>query len=155
MFLGKPRESLRALLLKPWFEMEITHRFQRRDFTPAPRVDVVMLRLRKRGPPLVKNTDRQCFRDFVTHVFTAWQPALDSALKSIFTRQQLKYLKRDLAFDLDVSPAYLPFEQWLHLFEHFKMVRDERTMQVIAGSEKDLLRQQQKLQKVHRTRSGR
>ena len=54
MFLGEPRASLRSLLLKPWFSLEITHRFQRRDFTPAPRVDVVMLRLRKRGPPLVQ-----------------------------------------------------------------------------------------------------
>src|SRR5258707_9247935 len=53
MFLGKPRESLRAILLKPWFEMEIVHRFQRKDFMPAPQVDVVMLRLRKRGPPLI------------------------------------------------------------------------------------------------------
>lgn len=152
MFLGKPCESLRALLLKPWFEIEIVHRFQRRDFTPAPRVDVVMLRLRKRGPPLVKSTDRQCFRDFVTHIFTAWQPALDAALKSIFTRQQLKYLKRELAFDLNLTPAYLPFEQWLSLFAYFKMVRNERAMEVIAGSEKELFQQQQRLKKKHRTR---
>src|SRR5579864_7924255 len=64
MFLGQPHESLRAVLLKPWFEMEIVHRFRRRDFMPVPRVDVVMLRLRKRGPPLVHDADRQCFRDF-------------------------------------------------------------------------------------------
>ncbi len=50
-FLGRPRESLYAVLVKPWFELDVVHRFRRRDFVPTPRVDVVMLRLRKRGPP--------------------------------------------------------------------------------------------------------
>src|SRR5207237_2818480 len=27
MFVGRPHESLRSLLLKPWFEVEIVHRF--------------------------------------------------------------------------------------------------------------------------------
>src|SRR5712664_2835245 len=62
-FLGKRGESLYAVLLKPWFEPEIVHRFKRSDFVPAPRVDVVMLRLRKRGPPLIKRNDTQMFRD--------------------------------------------------------------------------------------------
>ncbi len=49
-FLGEPYESLYSLLLKPCFALEILHRFQRNDFAPGPRVDVVMLRLSKRGP---------------------------------------------------------------------------------------------------------
>ncbi len=52
-FLGKPRESLYAVLLKPWFELDIVHLFRRSDFVPTPHVDVVMLRLRKRGPFIV------------------------------------------------------------------------------------------------------
>src|SRR5579859_4121442 len=35
MFLGQPRASLRSILLKPWFEIGIVHRFQRKDFMPA------------------------------------------------------------------------------------------------------------------------
>src|SRR6266481_5189361 len=84
-FLGKRGESLYAVLLKPWFEPEIVHRFKRNDFVPAPRVDVVMLRLRKRGPPLIKRNDTQMFRDFVVYGFTAWQPSLRSTFKGIFT----------------------------------------------------------------------
>jgi 23S rRNA (adenine-N6)-dimethyltransferase len=73
---GQPHESLRTLYLKPWFEMDIVHRFRRTDFRPVPHVDVVMLRLRKRGPPLVRHVDRQWFRDFVAYVFTAWEPTV-------------------------------------------------------------------------------
>jgi 23S rRNA (adenine-N6)-dimethyltransferase len=155
MFLGKPHELLRTILLKPWFEMEIIHRFKRQDFIPVPRVDVVMLRLRKRGPPLVHSADRQYFRDFVVHIFTNRQPKLGTTLKSIFTRQQLKYVKRELGFDLDVTPTSIPFEQWLNLFGYFKTLGNEWAMQVISGSEKCLIQQQTRLQKIHRTRSAR
>jgi 23S rRNA (adenine-N6)-dimethyltransferase len=155
MFLGKPHESLRTILLKPWFEMECVHQFRRNDFLPAPRVDVVMLRLRKRGPPLIQRADRQCFRDFVVHIFTSWQPALDMTLKSIFTRQQLNSIRKELGLDLHGTPTSLSLEQWLNLFNYFKMVRNERSIQVIAGSEQRLIQQQSRLQKIHRTRAGR
>src|SRR5215469_2310045 len=117
-FLGKPRESLYAVLMKPWFELDIIHRFRRSDFIPAPRVDVVMLRLRKRGPPLVRSADRQCFRDFVVHSFTTWQPGRTSSIESIFTRQQLRHLRGELGVDFDVTPTAIPFEHWLCLFEY-------------------------------------
>jgi 23S rRNA (adenine-N6)-dimethyltransferase len=152
MFLGKPHESLCSVLLKPWFEMEMMHRFRRKDFLPEPQVDVVMLRLRKRGPPMVNRTDRQCFRDFVVYGFTTWRPTLDAILKGIFTGQQLKYIRRELGCDLDATPTSLTFEQWLNVFEYFKTVGNEQAMQAILGSEKRLIQQQQKLQKVHRTR---
>ena len=120
MFLGKPHESLRSILLKPWFEMEIVHHFQRRDFCPAPRVDVVMLRLRKRGPPLVSSADRQWFRDLIVYSFTTWQPTQGSPLKHLLTRHQRNVLKRDLDFDLNSIPTSISFEQWLRLFEYLK-----------------------------------
>src|SRR5262245_15217143 len=152
--LGMPHESLRSLLLKPWFEVELAHRFRRGDFVPVPRVDVVMLRLRKRGPPLVSSGERRCFRDFAVYVFTAWRPTLCATLTSIFTRQQFRHLRHDLGFNLDVTPASLPFGQWLTLFEYFKTVRTDRALRLIAGSEDRLLRQQQRLQKIHRTRAN-
>lgn len=152
MFLGKPRESLRSVLLKPWFEMEIVHRFRRKDFVPEPQVDVVMLRLRKRGPPLVYRADRQCFHDFVVYGFTTWRPTLGSILKGVFTGQQLKHIRKELGFDLESTPTSLTFEQWLNVFERFKNVGNKQAMHMIAGSEKRLTQQQKRLQKVHRTR---
>jgi 23S rRNA (adenine-N6)-dimethyltransferase len=155
MYLGKPHEILRAVLLKPWFEVEILHRFRRRDFTPAPRVDVVMLRLRKRRPPLVSLTHRQHFRDFVVYGFTAWEPSLRCTLKSIFTRQQLKRIQTGLDINLDGMPTSLTFEQWLKLFETLIKAGSASALHNITGSEKRLARQQQRLQKINRTRRAR
>jgi 23S rRNA (adenine-N6)-dimethyltransferase len=152
MFLGRPCESLRSILLKPWFESAIVHHFQRHDFLPAPRVDVVMLRLRKRGPPLIQNVDRQCFRDFVVHLFTTAQPTPGSVLKGLFSRAERACIQRKLDLDPAATPTSIPFEQWLALFEYFKARNSAQAMQKIAGSERVLIQQQSKLQKIHRSR---
>ncbi|HET9920838.1 MAG TPA: 23S ribosomal RNA methyltransferase Erm [Ktedonobacteraceae bacterium] len=152
MFLGQQHESLSTVLLKPWFAVEIVHHFRRGDFVPAPRVDVVLLRLRKRGPPLVSRADRQCFRDFVVYGFTTWRPTLGAILKGIFTGQQLKHLSRELDLNMNATPTALSFEQWLDLFASFKNVANERAIHAIAGSEQRLVQQQQRLEKNHRTR---
>ena len=154
MFRGQPRATLRATLLYPWFEVEIVHRFKRADFTPAPRVDVVLLRLRKRGPPLITRADRQRFRDFVTYSFTAWQPTLGDTFSSIFTGRQLTAMRRDLDSDLDVPPTSLTCERWLSLFGYVKATGNDRVWRVIAGSERHLRQRQASLQKVHRTRTN-
>lgn len=154
MFLGNPRESLRSMLLKPWFELDIVHRFRRSDFVPAPRVDVVMLRLRKRGPPLVTAADRQLFRDFIVHMFTHWQPKHTTPLNDIFTRQQRRFIEHELGFNLDIKPKAIPLRDWLTLFDQLKLVGDPQTWQRLAGSERYLLHQQRGLQKIHRTRMG-
>jgi len=151
-FAGQPRESLYGVLLKPWFEIEIVHHFRRSDFIPEPRVDVVMLRLRKRGPPLINQSDRQKYRDLVVYGFTAWRQTLKDAFKDIFTAREIKRLDKDASIDLSVTPSSLPFEQWLELFEYFKQIKSGQALQVIAGSERRLRKQQEGLDKMHRTR---
>jgi 23S rRNA (adenine-N6)-dimethyltransferase len=151
-FLGQPRASLYAVLLKPWFELEIIHRFRRGDFIPEPRVDVVMLRLRKRGPPLVCPRDRQPFRDFVVYGFTAWRPTIKDIFKDIFTFKQIRCAAREAGIDLHGTPSLLTCGQWLALFNTFKQINNEQAWQIIKGSEQRLRKQQEQLQKIHRTR---
>ena len=143
-FLGRPHESLYSVLLKPWFEVQMVHRFRRRDFVPEPRVDVVMLRLRKRGPPLIRRADRQSFRDFVVYSFTTWRPTLSDILKSIFTGQQLQRIRKELDIDPGATPTSLTFEQWLNVFECFKNVGNRQARHTIMGSEQRLIQQQKR-----------
>ena len=160
MFLGRPRESLRSVLLKPWFELALVHRFDRQDFTPVPHVDVVWMCLCKRRPPLVSCADRQSFRDFVVYAFTrprtgggtAWRPTLGSLLKEGFSWSQLKPVSRALSLDLEAGPSTVSFDQWLGLYGYLKTVGSGCAVQAMAGSEQRLRRQQARLKKVHRTR---
>ena len=153
-FVGRPRESLYATLLKPWFEPAVVHRFRATDFVPAPRVDVVLLRLRRREVSLVAATDAPRFRDLAVHVFTAWQPTVREALRLVLDPAALTRLERRLGFDLAQPPTAVMFEGWLELAAAFQAVADDRAREAITGAEARLRRQQGGLQKSHRTRSA-
>jgi 23S rRNA (adenine-N6)-dimethyltransferase len=151
-FCGIPHESLSAVLLKPWFDLDILHHFRRADFHPIPRVDVVMLRLRKRGPPLIAAHERQLFRDFATYGFITRQPTLDRILQDILTHRQRHQVAKMLAIDLAATPSTIPFPQWLHLFRYFAQVASPDARQRIKGSGQRLRQHQARLHKIHRTR---
>ena len=150
--LGEPQESLYGVLLKPWFEPTLVHRFRREDFVPAPQVDVVMLRLRKRGPPLVAPGDAPLFRDLVVHAFTAWQPTVGDALARVLRHGAAQRLARQTGLDLGRAPSAVRFDEWLALFAAFRTIGDERARRALAGAEARLQRQQARIEKVHRTR---
>lgn len=151
-FIGEPRGTLWATLLKPWFDTTIVHRFRRSDFDPVPQVDVVMLRLRKRGPPLVRQHDARHYRDFVTYCFTARRPHLRATLEALFCRRSGRSIVVEVGIGAQDTPSILRFDQWLALFDALKATGNEATA-LIAKAERRLRTQQRGLKKVHRTRA--
>jgi 23S rRNA (adenine-N6)-dimethyltransferase len=153
-FLGAPRETLAAVLLKPWFEPEVVHRFRATDFTPEPGVEVVLLRLRRRQEPLVHGDDAAFFGDFVTYAFTAWQPTVREALARILPRAGVSLLESAAEMTLDRPPSEMPFATWVVLAGAFHDIGGERRT-AVQGARARLERQQDVLQKRHRTRTPR
>jgi 23S rRNA (adenine-N6)-dimethyltransferase len=153
-YCGRPGETLGSLLLGPFFEATIVHRFRREDFIPAPGVEVVMLRLRKRGPPLVVPQQRRLYRDFVVTCFTAWRPSVGAALERRLGTRVAHRLLAAVPLDRDRRPSAVPFATWLRLFELFSQLPPAVHLRV-AGAEDRLSRQQRRLQKRHRTRAPR
>ena len=154
MYLGIPIETLRTVLIKPWFGLEVVHRFRRTDFIPTPRVDVVMLRLHRKKQALVAPGAQLSFRDFIVYAFTSWQPTLGKIFKELFTWQQLKRIRKELEIDLDGTLTTLSLEQWLGLYDSFENEAGPQVKRIVLGSEKRLVQQQLKLKKVHRTRTA-
>lgn len=148
---GQPSETLYALLLKPWFAPSVVHRFRPQDFRPRPGVDVVMLRLRKRGPPLVPASERTLYRDFVVACFTSWRPTVGAALARALGPRAAGALARRVSVDLAQRPSRLPFSTWLSLFRAFAGSPKEIQRRV-SGAERRLQARQAGLRKRHRTR---
>jgi 23S rRNA (adenine-N6)-dimethyltransferase len=153
-YIGHPSETLYALLLKPWFEPQLVHSFRRRDFTPAPAVDVVMLRLRKRGPPLIEPAQRQLYRDFVVAAFTAWRPSVRTALVRAIGSSSATRTLGHAGLTGSEKPSQVAFAGWLAIFEAFVAMTPDVTRRVLSAEER-LRAQQRRLRKVHRTRAPR
>jgi len=119
-FSGMPKTTQFSVLAKPWFRLRVIKSFRRTDFSPVPKVDVVMLHMEKRIPPLVSQKDMPAYERFITCGFGAWRKNVKQNYKNTFTYAQWKRLSRDLAFPFHVKPSELRFRQWLGLFEFFK-----------------------------------
>ena len=61
--------TLMAVLLYPRFELKIIHRFNKRDFSPTPNVDIVLLNIKKREKALIDDNLKNEFQDFVAYNF--------------------------------------------------------------------------------------
>jgi 23S rRNA (adenine-N6)-dimethyltransferase len=151
-FVGQPRGTLYAVLLYPWFAASIVHHFRPDDFRPAPKVESVLLRLRKRSQPLVSAPDTQSFRDFVTYTFTSPRRSLQSTLRGCLGRSLADHLARVACLDPTITPSMAPGSLWLLLYEHLKDAGGVRALRTVEGAERRLRLQQSRLQKVHRTR---
>ncbi len=151
-FLGEPAETLYAVMMKPWFEPSLLYNFCSSDFSPAPRVDVVMLRLRKRGPPIIPIEEAQTYRDFVVYGFTTPRPTLRGTLRNLFGRRQLDEVVRTLDLKPEATPSTVPFEHWLGLYYSFQLYASTAARQEVQGAERRLRQRQEELSKVHRTR---
>lgn len=151
-FCGLPREYLCSVLLKPWFTVDVVYHFRQSDFTPAPSVEVVMLRIRKRGPPLIAPSKRQHFRDFIVYGFVTPQPTLERILHPLLPYRKRRDIMRALAIASDATPSAVTFSQWLRLYQHFAQAGSDQARALVSGSERRLRQRQARLRKSHRTR---
>lgn len=153
-FSGRPRMTLSAALLGPWFAVDVLHRFRREDFTPPPSVDAVFVRLHKRGPPLLSARDRQLYRDLVVAAYTSRRPSIGDALVRYLGSRSMRLLSAVSGIDARSHPSELTLGDWIQLYKTFASVPREVRRRV-RGCEARLRNRQARMQKLHRTRTPR
>jgi len=116
--------TMLAILAYPWFEISLVHEFVRSDFKPSPRVDSVLLRMRKRAAPSIHLSSLALYRDYVVYHFTR-----DRATKQLIPGG------------------------WLTNFEFSSKEGDHGMHHKIKGSFEKWRAEERKLMKIHRTRA--
>ncbi len=154
-FAGPPyaRESLKSLLLKTRFELSILHSLRNTDFWPTPKVDVFLLHIRKRCPPILTAADNQKYRDLLCFVFSEHGADVATRLKRIFTRPQIKCLARSNGFSMSARVVDLSLAQWLAVFRYYLVGVAEDRKKLVEGAERRLLRRHTGLTKINRSRT--
>jgi len=153
-YMGSPVQTFAALQIAPWFSIDVLHHFKRNDFVPAPAVDVVFVRVRKRGPPLVPTRDRRLYLDFIAATFTAWRPSIGRSLSGAIGAGIARRLLVAAAVDQTSKPSAIPLRSWLALYEQFAQLPESVRARVL-GAELRVRRQQRRLSKRHRARAPR
>lgn len=149
------RECLRSLMIKPYFELSITHEFRNTDFIPTPDVNIVLLKIKKRSEYLIEHKDFKAYSDFISFAFSQHGEKLKKRLKNILSNLQFKKLSHKLEFEISARPGELKFDQWLELFKYFMNGVSSEKQKLVRGASAKLISNQKKLKKIHRNRNSR
>lgn len=110
-FMGIPRETLRSLMIKPGFDLDIVYHFRREDFHPKPGTDVVMVHLKKKAHPDIAPSQVREYERFLANGLGN----NGAGLRRMFTRKQL-FRAFGEAGVCDLASGEMLYVQWLCLF---------------------------------------
>lgn len=156
-FSGKPidnKNSLVSILLRPWFDFDIGYIFKRSDFKPKPNVDSVLLQIKKVDNSKIANKDRGLYRDFIVFSFGQFAPNILEGLSKVLGKQQMLNLAKNENFSVEKKPSEINFENWLDLFKLFLNLPQNKQAKIKNSYEK-WIKQQENIDKIHRTRKDR
>lgn len=110
-FLGRPRESLQSLLLKPYYTGKIACPVSREAFHPVPRCDCALLALARREQPDLPANQRAAFERFLAEGLHSG----GASVRRQMTNRQIQLALRQ-ANAQPVARGEIDYIQWLCLF---------------------------------------
>lgn len=121
-FAGAPfaAETLRSLLLKPDWHLELRDEVEPREFSPPVRERCVLLWMARRSRSLIDASERALYGDFIAAAFGRSGDCIERCLRGLLSPEQLRRAGHTLHFDRMAPPSQLSFEQWLGLFRCFE-----------------------------------
>lgn len=107
-----------ATVLNFKYEVSVVERFDSRDFSPVPNVEIVLLKIKKREG---KNSDFNLFRDFVTYIFNQTNARVEDTFKKVFTEKQMVYISKELKRNRYLRPSDIDKGYYVEIFKYFRM----------------------------------
>lgn len=124
-----------AILLCPFYDIEIIGDIDRSAFTPKPQVDIVFVQFILKKSFLVEIKDYQRFRDFIIYGFNQWKPNIFEIYKKIFSYDQFKKINRQLKIN-SLKPSQLTIDQWLKFFAIYQKFVSPQKQGLVVSFEK-------------------
>lgn len=145
--------SLLSNLIQIRYTIKLLTTINRRNFSPQPKHDAAFIHFaRKQHNIFVTDDQEEVFHDFLCFVFNRSKPHTNDALADIIPRKVVTQILQKLKIKNNRRIKTLTFDEWLSVFNNIDFTLNERAMLAIKGSYRKLLKEQKRLQKVHRTR---
>jgi 23S rRNA (adenine-N6)-dimethyltransferase len=122
-----------SLQARPWFALNVTQPFSRRDFIPAPRVDIALLRIARKAAPDVAARDADAWRGFVRYALARPRPDAWRTFRGLVSNLQWRRLAQDLVIAPDALRSELTYDQWLGVFRFVRRCAPAAKRRRIGG----------------------
>ncbi len=148
-FVGESITTQIATILNARYTFSIVKDLDRRDFSPVPSVDIVLLKITKKAS---QEREFGLYRDFVTYIFNQMNKSVVDTFEKIFTEKQMVYIKKYLKDNYWERPSEIKKDYYLELFQFFKL-NGEKYKGRVQNYYQRYIQQHAKREKVNRTRS--
>ncbi len=139
--------SLKSLMIYPFFSLNEAYKFSPKDFTPEPSVNVSLVRFKRRDKPLLD--DESFFEDFLSYI--AKDRFGEGNWKDLFTKKQIQIVAKNTDMPLGKGLSSWNSNDILEVFNTFHSLCKNKH-KLVLGSHKKLMREQDKIEKIYRTR---
>ena len=127
-----------AILLHPFYDIEILGDIDRTAFTPKPQVNIVFAKFILKKNILINIEDYQQFRDFIIYGFNQWKPNIFEIYKKIFSYEQFKKINHQLKIN-SFKPSQLSVNQWFDFFKIYQKFVSPQKQRLVTSFEKTYL----------------
>ena len=154
-YAGNPygAETLRSMLYKPFFDMDLKYRFDPSDFKPAPQARIVLASFERKQFPDVKKEEEKLYKDFLAFIYTNKGEKFFAKIKTLFSSNQIKRVWGQIKIDKTTKISEVPYESILKVFKLFFLYGTDANKQLVVNSFNNMNKQNNKLQKNHRNNS--
>lgn len=154
-YAGNPygAETLRSMLYKPFFDMDLKYRFDPSDFKPAPQARIVLASFERKQFPDVKKEEEKLYKDFLAYIYTNKGETFFAKIKTLFSSNQIKRVWGQIKIDKTTKISEVPYESILKVFKLFFLYGTDANKQLVVNSFNNMNKQNNKLQKKHRNNS--
>lgn len=145
-YAGVKLPSIKHLFYAPLYDFSVIMEIKKQHFKPTPKVDSVLLHMKKKERCDFSYDDYQTFKDFICFFFKY----KDIAMKKVFSYKQEKMIRKNLKINDSIfAENYL---NWKELFSVYKEFTSSEIKKKVDGQYKQYLQENETKEKIYRTR---
>ena len=125
--------TYKYLLFKPFYEMNIVHKFSNTDFKPTPKARIILAEFKRIDKPIIDFKDIDLYLDFISYLFNKKAKLLFEKIDKLFSDKQKEIIKKTLKVEDDFLFTSLNYEQIIYLFNTFNKYASDRSKKIVSG----------------------
>ncbi len=125
--------TYKYLLFKPFYSMNVIHKFNNTDFKPTPKARIILAEFKRKDNPDIGFIDIDLYLDFISYLFNKKSKLLFEKIDKLFSDKQKEIIKKKLKVEDDFMFTSLTYEQIIYLFNTFNNYANDRSKKIVSN----------------------
>ena len=125
--------TYKYLLFKPFYDMDIVHKFNNTDFKPTPKARIILASFLRKNKPDIDFEFIDLYLDFISYLFNKKSKLLFEKIDKLFSDKQKEIIRKTLKVEEDVLFTSLTYENIIYLFNTFNKYTNDRVKKIVKN----------------------